>query len=69
MLHIATGWKGFLVYATPASHNYSYFHNFVEDEYPLTRDALYKKLRATGTNVRCYFYPLITEFSGYQKEF
>lgn len=51
------------------THNYSYFPIFVEDEYPLTRDVLYKKLRATGKNVRRYFYPLITEFSPYKKGF
>lgn len=46
--------------------NYSYFPIFVEDEYPLTRDQLYDKLKANGINGRRYFYPLITEFPMYQ---
>jgi len=46
--------------------NYSYFPIFVEDDYPLTRDQLYDKLKANGINGRRYFYPLITEFPMYR---
>lgn len=46
--------------------NYSYFPIFVEDDYPLTRDQLYYKLKANGINGRRYFYPLITEFPMYR---
>ena len=42
--------------------NYSYFPIFVDDEYTLTRDQLYKKLKDNGINGRRYFYPLITDF-------
>ena len=47
--------------------NYSYFPIFVEDDYPLTRDQLYEKLKAKGINGRRYFYPLITEFPMYRE--
>jgi dTDP-4-amino-4,6-dideoxygalactose transaminase len=50
----------------PEKSNYSYFPIFVEDNYPLTRDELYEKLKANGINGRRYFYPLITEFQMYQ---
>ena len=46
--------------------NYSYFPIFIEDDYPLTRDQLYDKLKANGINGRRYFYPLITEFTMYR---
>ncbi|KAF0283211.1 DegT/DnrJ/EryC1/StrS family aminotransferase [Spiribacter roseus] len=49
----------------PTRSNYSYFPIFVEDDYPLTRDQLYDKLKANGINGRRYFYPLITEFTMY----
>ena len=46
--------------------NYSYFPIFVEDDYPLTRDQLYDKLRENEINGRRYFYPLITDFPMYE---
>ena len=45
--------------------NYSYFPIFVEDDYPLTRDQLYEKLRTIDIYCRRYFYPLITDFPMY----
>lgn len=45
--------------------NYSYFPIFVGSEYPLTRDALYYKLKDAGIWGRRYFYPLITNFPMY----
>jgi energy-coupling factor transporter ATP-binding protein EcfA2 len=35
-------------------------------EYPLSRDALYEKLREQGIYGRRYFYPLISEFPMYR---
>ena len=48
-------------------HNYSYFPIFIDkDEYRMTRDELYFKLKENGILGRRYFYPLISEFSTYQ---
>ena len=47
--------------------NYSYFPILIEDDYPLTRDQLYDKLKSNGIHGRRYFYPLITEFPMYQQ--
>jgi dTDP-4-amino-4,6-dideoxygalactose transaminase len=46
--------------------NHSYFPILVDDDYPLSRDALYQKLKDQGINGRRYFYPLISEFSMYR---
>jgi len=51
----------------PQKSNYSYFPIFVEDDYLLTRDQLYEKLKDNGIYGRRYFYPLITEFEIYKK--
>ena len=48
-------------------HNYSYFPVFVKaDEYGMTRDELYEKLKENGVLGRRYFYPLISTFSTYR---
>lgn len=48
-------------------HNYSYFPIFVDaEEYGMTRDELYEKMKARGVLGRRYFYPLISEFSTYR---
>lgn len=47
-------------------HNYSYFPILVEDDYPVSRDALYQLLKSHGINGRRYFYPLITDFPMYR---
>lgn len=47
--------------------NYSYFPIFIDEQYPITRDQLYKKLREKGINTRKYFYPLINDFSIYKR--
>jgi len=53
--------------ASPALvHNYSYFPILVKDEYHMTRDDLYFKLRANGIHARRYFYPLISDFPMYR---
>lgn len=46
--------------------NHAYFPIMVGDDYPLSRDALYDKLKTAGVNGRRYFYPLISEFPMYR---
>ena len=47
--------------------NYSYFPIFINaEEYGLTRDELYFKMREQGVLGRRYFYPLISTFSTYR---
>lgn len=46
--------------------NYSYFPILVEADYPLSRDALYQKLKDNSIYARRYFYPLITNFPMYR---
>jgi len=46
--------------------NYSYFPILVRPEYPLSRDALYHKLRNNSIYGRRYFYPLISDFPMYR---
>ncbi len=48
-------------------HNYSYFPIFVNaEEYGMTRDELYAKLKSHGILGRRYFYPLISQFDTYR---
>lgn len=48
-------------------HNYSYFPIFINaEEFGMTRDELYFKMRAEGVLGRRYFYPLISTFSTYR---
>ena len=48
-------------------HNYSYFPVFVNaEEYGMTRDDLYFKMKKQGVLGRRYFYPLISTFSTYK---
>ena len=46
--------------------NYSYFPVLVEADYPMSRDALYQKLKDNNIYARRYFYPLITDFPMYR---
>lgn len=46
--------------------NHSYFPILVKADYPLSRDALYQKLKDCGIYARRYFYPLISEFQMYR---
>ncbi|QDL39144.1 DegT/DnrJ/EryC1/StrS family aminotransferase [Rhodoferax sediminis] len=46
--------------------NYSYFPILVESDYPLSRDALYQKLKDSNIYARRYFYPLISDFPMYR---
>ena len=48
-------------------HNYSYFPIFItENEYGMSRDALYEKLKSLNILARRYFYPLISNFPVYR---
>lgn len=49
-----------------ATANYSYFPILVEDDYPLSRDGLYDRLKANGVHARRYFYPLISDMPMYR---
>ena len=46
--------------------NYSYFPILVDTNYPISRDALYQKLKNHDIYARRYFYPLITDFPMYR---
>ncbi len=46
--------------------NYSYCVILVEDAYPLSRDALYQKLRDNNIMARRYFFPLISNMPMYR---
>jgi dTDP-4-amino-4,6-dideoxygalactose transaminase len=48
-------------------HNYIYFPIFVDaEQYGMTRDDLYEKMKSQGIFGRRYFYPLITAFDPYK---
>lgn len=48
-------------------HNYSYFPIFIkDDEFGMSRDDLFFKLREHNIYARRYFYPLITDFPTYK---
>jgi dTDP-4-amino-4,6-dideoxygalactose transaminase len=46
--------------------NYAYFPILIDTDYPLSRDALYQKLKNNNIYARRYFYPLISEFPMYR---
>ncbi len=46
--------------------NNAYFPILVGDDYPLSRDGLFEKLKAHGVNGRRYFFPLISDFPMYR---
>lgn len=46
--------------------NHSYFPILVEEDYPLERDGLYRKLKEHHIHGRRYFYPLISDFPMYR---
>ncbi|MBZ9937690.1 DegT/DnrJ/EryC1/StrS family aminotransferase [Mesorhizobium sp. BR1-1-16] len=49
-----------------ARPNHSYFPILVGPDFPLSRDALYKRLRDNDVFARRYFYPLISTFGMYK---
>jgi dTDP-4-amino-4,6-dideoxy-D-glucose transaminase len=56
----------FLQAAPDVQQNYSYFPIFIDAEYPISRDALYARLREQGIYSRRYFYPLISTMPMYR---
>lgn len=46
--------------------NFAYFPILVDGDYPISRDDLYDKLKASGIHPRRYFYPLIADFPMYR---
>lgn len=46
--------------------NHAYFPILIDSSYPLSRDALYQKLKDRNIYARRYFYPLISEFPMYR---
>jgi dTDP-4-amino-4,6-dideoxygalactose transaminase len=60
--------KGIHTLDNPAGDvvNYSYFPIMVRPDYPISRDALYQKLREHDIYARRYFYPLISDFPMYR---
>jgi dTDP-4-amino-4,6-dideoxygalactose transaminase len=53
--------------STALRYNEAYFPILVGKNYPLSRDALFEKLKQGGIYARRYFYPLISEFSMYRE--
>jgi len=49
-----------------ATTNHSYFPILVQPDFPVSRDALYEKLKAHNIYARRYFYPLISDFPMYR---
>ncbi len=60
--------KGVVCMPEPAEtyRTASYFPVFITEEYPLTRDELYKKLKVHNIYARRYFYPLISDMPMYR---
>ena len=46
--------------------NYGYFPILIENDYPISRDALYQDLKDFNIHPRRYFYPLISDFPMYR---
>lgn len=49
--------------------NYGYFPILVEDEYPLSRNSLYERLKEKGIYTRKYFYPLTSDQKCFQNKY
>lgn len=47
--------------------NHSYFPVLIDNDYPISRDALYNKLQSHNIYTRRYFYPLISNLPMYQE--
>ena len=60
--------KGIRVPQIPdnTTNSYQYYPIVIEDEYPITRDELYKKYREQDIMVRKYFYPACTDYDCYK---
>jgi len=60
--------KGISCLKIPADtlRNFAYFPILIENEYPLSRDELYNKLKQQDIFTRRYFYPLISDMPMYR---
>lgn len=60
--------RGITVLAEPSDTvwNYAFFPILVRHDYPVSRDALYQRLREDGIYGRRYFYPLISDMPMYR---
>lgn len=60
--------KGITCLPIPADtvRNFSYFPILVGEDYPLSRDELYNRLKGDNIHARRYFYPLISEMPMYR---
>ncbi|MCQ2077971.1 MAG: DegT/DnrJ/EryC1/StrS family aminotransferase [Bacteroidaceae bacterium] len=47
--------------------NFAYFPILITEDFGMSRDALYEKMKSQGVMGRRYFYPLITEFEPYSQ--
>jgi dTDP-4-amino-4,6-dideoxygalactose transaminase len=63
------GVRGIRLMSEPAGirGNNGYFPILVQDEFPMTRDALHEHLRSLQIFARRYFHPLISEFPMYRE--
>ncbi|WNW11170.1 dTDP-4-amino-4,6-dideoxy-D-glucose aminotransferase VioA [Pseudomonas sp. DTU_2021_1001937_2_SI_NGA_ILE_001] len=55
-----------IVWESREKHNYAYFPVLVTPEFPISRDALYQRMRDDNILARRYFYPLISTFPMYR---
>ena len=49
--------------------NYAYYPILITDEYPITRDELYDKLRANNIYTRKYFYPITSDQACFKNKY
>lgn len=49
--------------------NYGYFPLLVKENYPLSRDELYEKLKEYGIHTRKYFYPLTSDQACFKNKY
>lgn len=65
------GIKGirFLEKESQATENFAYFPIIVGEEYGLSRDGLYHRLKDKGINTRKYFYPLTSEQACFKNKY
>jgi dTDP-4-amino-4,6-dideoxygalactose transaminase len=65
---LLNGIKGIkcLDFSNSLKHNYSYFPILIQENFPISRDMVYTKLKDLNIFTRRYFYPLISEFPMYK---
>ncbi len=51
----------------PFRWNFAYFPILITEDFGISRDALYEKMKSQGVLGRRYFYPLITDFEPYSQ--